>query len=170
MSTSIFDFVLLSKSNIVALETIELSHSSFTKKYRFVRNALTDIIITIGNQTLVYTPVPMEISPSTTSDDLDAGFSIRIGDLGEIIRNEIDRIAVTNRWEEKPLAIYRVYRSDILTNPIVGPVSLECVDWQFDKHGFHFNAQASRLNIVSTGSLYRIERFPMLAGFANDQS
>lgn len=163
---SLHEYVLNSSSDTSLLETIELSHPSWSSIHRWVGSSSAGIITGQG----IFDPMPVEITRSGTADDLDMSYAIRVGDLGEIIQGEIDRIAADDTWHVKPTAIYRAYRSDNLTSPIIGPVTLDCADWRFDETGLQFTAQSPRINIVATGALYRIERFPMLAGFANDQS
>lgn len=65
----------------------------------------------------------------------------------------------------KPTVKYRVYRSDDLTAPLDGPFTFEVVSIAFKKEGATLQCNAPRLNLVSTGEQYDMDRFPMLRGF-----
>lgn len=160
------EFFLNSKSSVVQLELIEISHSKFTKTYRVVRNAMQGVTVTLetgARATFDY--YPLRIENNGSRDDLDQSFTITLGDLGEVLPTELDSVASQDGFGEKPRVVYRTYRSDDLTRPLFGPVILEVESFAFNREGSTFTAKAPSLNINKTGELYLLERFPMLRGF-----
>jgi hypothetical protein len=90
---------------------------------------------------------------------------IQLGDLGEILPKELDAISAGVGFGIKPTLKYRTYRSDDLSAPLYGPITLEISALTFKKEGAAFEAHAPRLNSTATGELYSTIRFPMLRGF-----
>lgn len=160
------EFFLKSKSSVVQLELVEISHSKFTKVYRVVRNAVGGITVTLETgSTATFDYYPLRIENNGTRDDLDQSFTFTLGDLGEVLPKELDAVASGSGFGEKPKVVYRTYRSDDLTVPLFGPVLLEVESFAFNREGSSFTAKAPSLNINKTGELYTLERFPMLRGF-----
>lgn len=159
------EFYLNSKSSVAYLETIEISHSNFTQTHYVVRNNQygMDAIIEDGTvRTFVY--YPLKITATSQQDDLDQVFKIELGDLGELIPQELDRINEASNYSEKPVVKYRCYRSDNLDSVLYGPIVLELKTFVFTKEGCAFEARAPSLNVSKTGQIYTFERFPMLRG------
>lgn len=166
MSDKYVDFFLNSASSVVQYETFELSHPNFTKVYRVVRNNTLGISAYLETGILVdFDYYPARITPNTTEENLDYSVSIEFGDLGEILPTEIDRVITLNGFGTKPTLIYRTFRSDDLSGPMLGPIKLEIVDLTFNKTGVSFEARAPVFNSYKTGQTYTLERFPMLEGF-----
>ncbi|MEI7704986.1 MAG: DUF1833 family protein [Deltaproteobacteria bacterium] len=157
------EFFLNARSSVVQLELLEISHPAFTRAYRIVRNAIAGVTVTLEDSTsATFDYYPLRISPMAAKDDLDAGFSIQLGDLGQVLPVELDAVAEADGFATKPIVKYRVYRSDDLTAPILGPLVLEVVTFSFTREVSSFEARAPRFNLNRTGELYRVERFPML--------
>lgn len=172
MAADYAGFFLNSKSTVVQLETVEISHPNFTQVYYCVRNgnrAGMDLTLETGG-VRHFDYYPMKITSNGSRDDLDYGLSISFGDLGEVIPKELDAVSIvdpddmTQGFAVKPIIRYRTYRSDILTEPLFGPIELEVVTFSFTKEGATFDATAPKLNLSSTGEVYSIDRFPMLRG------
>lgn len=160
------EFFLNSKSSIVQLELLEISHSDFTQTYRIVRNATNGVSVTLETSAQAFfTYYPLRIENNGAKDDLDQSFTFTLGDLGELLPKELDAVASANGFSEKPRVVYRTYRSDDLTKPLFGPILLEVESFAFNREGASFTAKAPSLNINKTGEVYRLERFPMLRGF-----
>jgi hypothetical protein len=160
------DYFLRSSSSIVQLELIEISHPSFSKVYRVVRNAVAGVTVTLEtNEVFFFEYFPLQISMGSTRDDLDQSITINLGDLGEILPKELDAVKSANTFSTKPVVTYRTYRSDDLTAPMLGPVLLEVDNLAFNKEGVSFEAKAPSLNVSKTGEVYKLDRFPMLRGF-----
>jgi hypothetical protein len=160
------EFFLNSNSHVVELELIEINHPNFTKSYYIVRNAVAGVTVTLENlseQEFEY--YPLQISPTGSGDDLDQVLKVQLGDLGDILPNELKAVYAANGFAIKPTLIYRTYRSDDLTKPLYGPLTFEVCNITFKKEGAAFEARAPRLNSVATGELYTTNRFPMLRGF-----
>lgn len=159
------EFFLNSKSSVVHLETIEISHPNFTKVYRVVRNATEGITVTLETSDVVeFEYYPLMIESVGVKDDLDQGIRITLGDLGEVLPKELDEIVANSGFGIKPVVKYRVYRSDDLSRPVFGPVNLEVSNFAFTSEGATFEAAAPSININKTGEIYTLERFPMLRG------
>lgn len=159
------EFFLNSKSSIVQLDCLEISHPNFTQTWRVVRNAVSGVTVThedgSSNDYIYY---PLKLSLSGPRDDLDHILTVQLGDLGEIITNELDAIRAAGGFNVFPRVKYRTYRSDVLTVPLYGPVILEIRTFTLTPDGAAFEAKAPSLNVNKTGERYSIARFPMLSG------
>jgi hypothetical protein len=159
------EFFLNSKSSIVELELLEISHSKFTQTYYIVRNHVAGVTVTHEDSTShAYTYYPLRCSLTGPRDDLDHILRVEFGDLGEIIPAEIDSIRTNDGFNEFPVVKFRTYRSDVLTSVLYGPLLLEVRTFTFTKNGSQFEAKAPTLNVNKTGETYKIARFPMLRG------
>jgi hypothetical protein len=159
-------YFLNSQASIVQLELLEISHPNFEQVFYLCRNACAGITVTLEDtsvQTFAY--CPMKVSQQSCRDNLDFSLRIDIGDLGEFIPVQIDAIAAAGTFGIKPLVKYRTYRSDDLSTPLFGPITLEITTFSFTKDGASFEAKAPSLNINKTGEIYKLDRFPMLRGF-----
>jgi hypothetical protein len=159
------EFFLASSRASVQLELVEISHPNFSKTYRRVRNARKGVIVTLEDSTSgVFEYAPMKITNKGTRADLDNGLTISFGDLGQILPKEIDNVRSNNGFATQPAVVYRVYNSDDLTAPLLGPLSYIAKTFSFVKAGVSFDAVAPGLNYSATGLLYRLDDFPMLRG------
>lgn len=160
------EFFLSSKSSVVQLELLEISHPNFTKTYRIVRNAVDGVTVLLETfATEFFEYYPLQISGLGDRADLDFGIKIDLGDLGEVLPNELDEVSSNSGFGTKPIVKYRTYRSDDLSLPMFGPITLEVKSFSFNREGSTFEAKAPFLNVNKTGELYKIDRFPMLRGF-----
>jgi hypothetical protein len=163
--TDYTEFFLNNTGQIVQLETFEISHPSFTKIYRVVRNATNGI--TVAHEDGIsyeYDYYPLSIQSLGARGDLDQGFRIVMGDLGEILPNELDEVTADDNFGIKPLVRYRTYRSDDLEHPMIGPYILEIASFTFNRQASTFEAKAPSINVNKTGELYKLTRFIMLRG------
>jgi hypothetical protein len=159
-------FFLNTAGSVVQLETIEISHPSFSQTYRIVRNAIFGMSATLEDTTLQnFTYYPLRLTPSKASDDLDQAIKVDLGDLGQVVPQELDNVNAASTFLTKPVFKYRTYRSDDLSAPLFGPLVLAITNLSFTKQGCSFNAEAPKVNINSTGESYTINRFPMMKGF-----
>lgn len=160
------EFFLNSKASVVQLELVEISHPYFTQVYRKVRNSLQPVTVKLETGAMAtFEYYPLKITSMGARTDLESGFRVDLGDIGEILPKELDQVAINDAFEVKPTLVYRAYRSDDLTAPIFGPVELECTNFSFNKEGSTFEAKAPALNNNRTGETYSFDRFPMLRGF-----
>lgn len=160
------EFFLGSKSNVVQLECLEISHSAFSKTYYVVRNATAGVTVTHEDSTVhTYEYYPLAVRGIGDRENLDFGLDITLGDLGELIPMELDRVREADKFSERPIVKYRTYRSDLLSSPLYGPVKLEIQEIPRNREGASFTAKAPSLNISQTGEIYTIDRYPMLRGF-----
>jgi hypothetical protein len=160
------EFFLNAGSNVAELELLEISHPDFTKTYYIVRNAVNGITVTLEDDTVQeFIYYPLQIKPIGSGDDLDQVLQIQLGDLGTILPQELDAVSIAGTFGTKPVLKYRTYRSDDLSAPLYGPITLEISALTFKKEGAAFEAHAPRLNSTATGELYTTGRFPTLRGF-----
>jgi len=164
--TTYAEFFLKSKSSVVQLETLEISHPDFTKVYRIVRNAVQGVSVSLENFSIKsFDYYTLKIENAGIRNELDQSITINLGDLGEVLPKELDEVSSNNGFSVKPTVVYRTYRSDDLSRPLFGPVLLEVTTFAFNREGSSFEAKAPSLNITKTGEIYKIDRFPMLRGF-----
>jgi hypothetical protein len=160
-------FFLNSPSSVVHLETLQISHPSFSQTYWIVRNAMNGITATLEDGVTVqaFTYYPLSISASGATDNLDQTLTINLGDLGTMIPQEIDRCIAAGTMGTRPVVTYRVYRSDSLGAPIDGPFIFQVKPLASKKKQQTITASAPSLNLNMTGETYQMNRFPMLRGF-----
>lgn len=158
------NFFLGSKASIVQLDLLEISHPSFTKVYRIVRNARAGVTVTLETgveQTFEWRP--LRITAIGSRDDLRQSLKVDLGDLGSVLPQELDAVSSDpDGFMVKPKVMYRTYRSDDLSAPLFGPLRLEVTTFAFKREGSSFTAAAPELNAAKTGEIYSLARFPML--------
>lgn len=167
MADPYVEFFLKSPASIVQLETIEMSHPNFSKTYYVVRNNSSGMLAYLEDEVtqVFFEYYPIQLSPSTSRDDLDYGMEVKFGGLGEVLPDEFDAIQAANGFDTKPIFKYRTYRSDDLSKPMFGPIELEVDDVSFNKTGATIKAIAPQANLHKTGRIYRVDDFPMMRGF-----
>lgn len=160
------EFFFNSSSNVVNIETFEISHPSFSKTYWIVRNAMNGITANLEDgtsQTFDY--YPLQVKRTGASDDLDQKLEVQLGDLGMVIPQEIARCHAAGTMSTKPTLKYRAYRSDDLNSPMDGPFRFEVTTVPRKRAASALQAGAPRLNSNRTGETYTMLRFPMLRAF-----
>lgn len=158
-------FYLNSASSVVKLDLLTITHPNFTQAFHVVRNALAGITVTLEDltsQAFVY--YPLQITATGTDSDLDQVLKVSLGDLGELLPQQLDAVSVAGTFKIKPRLVYRQYRSDDLSLPIEGPDTFTIDNIAFDGTGATFQASAPRVNLTGTGERYTFDRFPMLRG------
>lgn len=160
--TALSEFFLNSSPVVVYLELLEISHPNFSQTYYLTREPKPLTVTHSLDGSHDYTFCPMTIKPLGADQDLDQDIEITLGDVGEVIAKEIENVYVANAMMVKPIAKYRVYRSDDLTDELFGPEALRIDAVSLTKEGAAFRAKSASFNIVRTGESYRTERFPML--------
>jgi hypothetical protein len=164
------EFYLNTRSDIWEAELIEISHPNFTQTYRIARNVeagADSITVDLsGAETGVeFTYYPIHVQPAGARDDLDASIRLDVGDLGELVPGEIDAVASAGGFMTKPALRYWTYRSDILTEPMYGPLTLEIPQIALNDRGCSIDARAPQLNATKTGERWTLARVQMLLGF-----
>jgi len=167
MPSAALSFFLNSTRDVVRLETLEFSHSAFSQDYRRVRNHTdgVDVLLEDG-QAARFEYYPMAIAELSDQADLDTGFRIDFGDLGEVLPKELDRVYAADAMGEKIQVVYRNYESTNLAQPMIGPLYLEVSTLSFKRLGASFEASAPYVNNNKTGQTYNLTRFFMLRGYA----
>lgn len=146
---------------VVPLECVEISHPSFAKTYRFVRNDVNGIIA--GGQSYAYQP--MSINRSTVSNDLEQSLAITLADMSDDFSKAIKRIYQSTNANVRPKCTFKVFRDDDLSSPMINLQTLEIKAVSKDSKGLAtFDAAAPELNGNRTGIVYAVEDFPLLWG------
>lgn len=158
-------YFLNGNQSVVRLDTLEISHQNMSQTYRMVRNNRDGIQATIEDgSTQTFQWYPFRLKDSAIKNSLDYELQIILGDLGEIMPMEIERIRAANNMVTPPTVIYRAYASDDLTEIMVGPLTLQMQNPSTERRGTSFSAKPLNANDTSTGLLYTFSRFPMLRG------
>ena len=161
------EYFLNSRSHIVQLELVEVTHPNFTQPYRIVRNARDGVTVNLSDAepAVSFSYYPARVEQLGARDDLEAAIRVDLGDLGEVIPQEIDAVAEAGGFMTKPAVRYWAFRSDQLGEPMYGPLHLEVPSISFTEEGSSFEAKAPALNSTKTGRRYTLDDFPMLRGF-----
>lgn len=153
-------FFLNAKGGLLRIDCIEISHPSFSKVFRFVRN-LRDGILVKHEDGLEYqyTYEVFELNRSNVTADLDQTVQITFADYKDELKREVESADYTQPATFK----YRAYRDDDLTMPMIVLETLHVMSVNNDSFGVvTFDAAAEGLNNVKTGITYTVERFPTL--------
>lgn len=160
------EYFLNSSVSVVELELVELSHPNFTTTYRFVRNARQGVTVTLEDASEAFFSYrPMRVRRQSINSELDNGIEIEIGDPGSTFHAEFDSVVAADGFQTKPTMKFRLYRSDDLSAPLVGPITLEVREFGMTADGAAFTALPPRANVRAVGELYTFDRFPGLEGF-----
>lgn len=159
------EFFLKGRKDVVYVETIEIIHTHFTKPLRIVRNVTNGWTAKLANGDsnrvqFDYFPLKLEVGSSKT--DLDQTLNITIGDLGEVLPQELERAFENEGMLAKPILKYRCYASDDPDFVLYGPITLQIDSFNYDQQGTTFQATAPNVNKSKTGELYSTVRFPFL--------
>lgn len=161
------DFFFGAPQSASELQTLEISQPSFSQVWRLQSHYREGFYARLetGEQ-VFFQYVPMRLNPLEERANLDFGLTVILGDLGEILPEEIQRARAAGTLRTNPPVVkYRAYRTDNLEAPMFGPVSLEARQIARSEDGAKFNAMAPEANANKTGVLYRSDMFPMLQGF-----
>lgn len=158
------EFWLRGGSDVV-LECVEISHPSFSKTFRFVRNHMGGVRVKHGGRWHAYEYVPLTISAGSSADNLEQSFTMGIGEVGDILPAEVARIRNGNHRTVRPSVAYRAYLLSDLENPIREVVGLEVTDNQPKPEGAVFKCRMRELNASETGMKYTLNKYPTLRGF-----
>lgn len=159
------EFFLNSPSSAGEIETLEISHPNFSRTYRFVRNYTGGINLTLENAaTVFFEYYPLRIERAGNTSNLAQTFTVTIGDVGETLPAEIERVRAADAFVTFPTVKYRTYRSNDTSAPLVGPLSLVVLEVAQAAEGSVLTIAAPQANNARTGEIYSIDRFPMLRG------
>lgn len=164
--TSLAEYYLNSDRSVAEIDCIELSHPSFSKTFRHVRNVVQGVTVRHEdgqNYDYEYGPIVLGFLPSEES--LDFGINVQLGDVGEIFAQEMDRIKLADNFLTVPIFTYRVYRSDNLLEALYPPIILEAKNFASTRQGVAYEARPQNISTVGTGIDYNLNDFPTLRGF-----
>lgn len=159
-------FFFTSKTNVAELETIQLSHPSFSQTFWVVRNNVAGVTVTLETGVVqAFAYYPLKITPTGANTDLDQTMKVMLGDVGQVLPQQLDLVRAANTVGIKPTLIYRTYRSDSLGAPLFGPITFQVQNVAFNKQGATLDISAPKLNLNKTGEQYDLTRFPSLRAF-----
>lgn len=159
------EFFLGAPSADVYLQTVEISHPNFTQTYWLVQNSKKPIVLRLesgADQEFVY--CPMMIRRLDIAGHLDTGLQITLGDVGVVIAKVLQSVRASDDLKTKPILRYRCWRSSATDQILTGPWELQIDKISRSHKSCTFDAIAPKLNVVATGEIYNIERFPALRG------
>lgn len=152
-------FYLNSSGGVVLLECVELSHPSFPKVFRYVKNDMDGIIA--GGQSYAYQP--MSIKRNNVTNDLDQTLALTLADMDDEFAEAVAGIHSSTFSRIKPSCVFKSFRDDDLAEPMTQLQTLEVPTISKDSGGLvTFDAQAPQLNSVKTGRTYTVEDYPLL--------
>lgn len=163
------EYFFSASRSVSRIEGLAISHPSFSMDRFIVRNPnpwMQRQVLGHGDGTVQeYEYLPLRLKPKDSRGDLDFGMRVDLGDLGEIIPDELQRVIDAGTSHIRPTVIYRAWRSDKLNAPMIGPIVMQADEITRTRDGASFDAIAPYLNLTRTGEAYTLERFPMLRGF-----
>lgn len=152
-------FFLNAHGGVVPLECIEISHPSFLKVHRYVKNDAQGI----AAEGRVYDYKPMSIKRNNVTNDLDQTLSLTLADVDDDLMNDVERAHLGEFGKVRPECIFKIFRDDDLSSPMVSMPALEIPTISKDGSSLvTFDAQAPQLNSVRTGRLFTVEDYPLL--------
>lgn len=153
----VISYFLTAKKSDILYDTLEISHSAFSQTFRLVRNSRRGL--TAEGEEYVY--CPMILKRAGSSANLEQTMELTIGDMGKVIYPEYMLAVKADGMREKPVCIYRGYRSTDLSEAIYY-ANLTISEMVLVKAGAQFTISATITNAVGTGENYSTQRFPML--------
>lgn len=162
--TAFTDYILSAEPNDVYLETLQLSHPSWSQTYRIIRNDCLGRTLTTESGTFPFVYYPVEIKFSPDKTDLDKTLSFVVGDLGEIIPSEVLRMQEADTMTTKPVLTYRGYSSES-NSMVYGPVTFDVKGLSVISEGARIDAGAPSVNSSRTGRKATVETIATLKGF-----
>lgn len=160
VDSAVVDYFLKAKKTEILYDTLEISHSAFSQVFYLVRNSRFGL--TAGG--VDYTYCPMGLRRAGSSANLEQMMELTIGDMGKILYPEYIRAVKADGMREKPVCIYRGFRSTNLSEPIYY-AELAINDAVLVRNGAQFTIAAPTTNTTGTGEVYSIQRFPMLRAY-----
>lgn len=161
--SDLYGFYLGSGTRVAELETIELSHPSFSQVYRLQRQLIRrNLVVTLEDGTQgTFAWYPLKISREQSNAQLDQPVTISFGDLGQTLPLELDRLFVADTFVTKPSVVYRTFRSDDLSM-LTGPLAYELNSTSHKGEGATLTAAPPKVNLSATGEIYTLDRFTAL--------
>lgn len=161
------DYFFGAPRRTAAIQTVQISQPSFSQIWRLQARYRDGIWARLeGGELVFFQYAPLLLKPLEDMGTLDFGMSITVGDLGEILPDEIQRARAAGTLRTSPpKVVYRAYRSDNFEAPMYGPLTLQARPITRSVEGAQFDATAPQVNVGKTGMLYRTDLFPMLRGF-----
>jgi len=161
------DFFFGASRRVAEIRTLEISQPSFSQVWRLQSSYREGLWARLESSELVFFQyVPMVLRQLEDRGSLDFGMNVMLGDLGEILPDEIQRARSAGTLRTSPpTVVHRSYRSDNLNRPMFGPIVLRAQPITRSPEGAQFDATAPYGNISKTGMLYRPDLFSALWGF-----
>lgn len=161
------DFFFGAPLSTAELLTLQISQPDFSKVWYFQVHFREGFWAGLeSGEQVFFEYVPFALKLLEDRGNLDFGMTVTLGDLGEILPDEIQRAREAGSLRTSPpRVVYRSYRSDDMDRPMFGPVVLQARTITRSPEGSQFDATAPQVNVSKTGRVYRSDEFPMLRGF-----
>ncbi len=144
------------------LECIRVYHSAFSKVYYLARdNQEFTANLPVTKELVTFEPANLEPSRAINSNDLDQGATFTIGDLDNILDDELDRIP-DGDTEQIQLTHY-IYLKSATTEPQFY-ISYDIKSVAQEKGAFSVTAGTRDLNRDKTGDTYDFGIYEPLRG------
>jgi hypothetical protein len=159
------DFYLNSKSNILQYETLQLSHPNFSQVYYLVRNNRLGVSLGVNGSLQMFQFCPFRLERQTVEATFSQRIRVTLGDLGEIVSNEISNVMSAEGFLTRPKVTVRCYRNDAPMTPIYGPYEMEATNITLTREGSAFDIMPPDVANKRTGLVYELKTYPGLRGF-----
>lgn len=161
------NFFFGAPSSTAEVPTLEISQPDFSQVWRVQAKYREGFWARLeSGEQVFFQYVPLGLKLLEDRGNLDFGMTVTLGDLGEILPDEIQRAREAGTLRTSPpRVVYRSYRSDDMEKPMFGPVVLQARPITRSPEGSQFDATAPPVNVSKTGRAYRSDEFPMLRGF-----
>lgn len=156
---SLEDFFFTEHPALIKYECVSITHPNFSQDFNLVRNSAIGLKVEADppENYIEYTYVPMEVKTLGSGHDMDQSMEFTIGDVGELLPAEIERISAANGFQTKPTIVYREYASNS-TDIVVG-------DTVFD--GWVFDGIDDEISMGDVTSFNRTDDFSVFAFYKN---
>jgi hypothetical protein len=162
--TTFYEYMMTAPPVDVLLETLELSHPSWSQEYLLIRNdCLGRTLVTEeGPKDFIF--LPINLKRSADKGDLDKSVTVDLGDLGELIPREIERMEADDSLGVSPRLVYRGF-SSVSGDMVYGPLILEVKVGALGQSGARLEAGPKSVNTSRTGLSFTVETIPPIRAF-----
>jgi len=137
-------------------ELLIISHSDMSKDYNLVVDSVP--LVSMG---ITFEPANIRPTKPINSNDLDQTSSFTIGDIDNVLDDEMDRIPLNT--DEKIVCRSLVVLASDLDNP-VEDISFYVDSVPQQKGSFTIKSSVTDLNLQKTGEAMTLTRLPSLRG------
>ena len=155
------------KPREIYYETIEIYHPQgilrrlVSRQYLPKSFGLESTAPRNANQTVEFEPAAMEITPVQQSNQTTVSLEVQLGRVGKMIKEELQKINDSG-FLTSIEGIYRIYRGNSLSAPMVTPVTLFCSTVSLDNEEAVLLFEDDNPESISVSPRYLPQDFPGL--------